>query len=146
MTRDTPTSNTASHRFGVSKQKHLTGTPSMKYVFPAILAVCMVSPDVSYALPDNGGRNITSSSGKYFLIGNEIKINGESFYVTMEDNLTIISHPKWSIMGFGEDLRIAKMDLKESAEIIAPDYIYASDSDLTPEAIGLKEFLIKFLG
>lgn len=75
-----------------------------------------------------------------------ITIEGEVFNCLQEDGWVMITHPKWSIMGVGEDVESARKDLKDTASIVASDYIDEKDSNLTPEAIRLKAFLIKYLG
>jgi hypothetical protein len=51
----------------------------------------------------------------------------------------------WSLIGYGENLYEAEKDLFSNIQIIADDYIDEPDSNLTLDAIDLKEFLLKVL-
>ncbi len=75
-----------------------------------------------------------------------ITIEGEVFNCLQEDGWVMITHPKWSIMGVGEDVEAARKDLRDTASIVVSDYVDEEDLNLTSEAIKLKAFLIKYLG
>lgn len=73
---------------------------------------------------------------------NEIEVNEEIFNYELHGNNILITHPVWSLTGFGENLFQAIKDLHENMREVKEDYIYDFDSQLTDDAIELKSFLL----
>lgn len=73
----------------------------------------------------------------------EIELYGAIFNYELQDGNILITHPVWSLIGFGENLFQAQRDLYENMREIKGDFIYEFDSQLTDDAIELKEFLIR---
>ena len=75
----------------------------------------------------------------------KLYINREIFDYHEDGELCWISHPKWSLAGFGDNLQEALNDFKKSATIISPSFLFEDESKFSAEAIKLKKFLSNFL-
>ncbi|MEX0780085.1 MAG: hypothetical protein WD491_09720 [Balneolales bacterium] len=75
----------------------------------------------------------------------EVEIEGEIFLCEVNDEGVYITHPVWSLTGFGENLYEARKDMFNDMKIIASEYVNEYDSALTFEAINLKNFLLRVL-
>lgn len=91
------------------------------------------------------------SSYEYFFIQNVIKerithkIKEEKFIIEFENELCYLSHPKWSLVGMGNNLCEAEIDLIKEAKIIAPNFINVPINSLNNEALRLRDFLFKLI-
>ena len=77
------------------------------------------------------------------IIKKSIFIYNEEFFLENDNNMIIISHPRWSLIGQGTTLYDA---IKNMNELAFEVYISLADdktSDLTLEAYNLREFLFK---
>jgi hypothetical protein len=72
---------------------------------------------------------------------NTVSLFGECFEVMVSDGTFIIRHPKWSLVGMGENPGDAFHSLLGQAKEIAPFYVSESDESLSPDAIELKHYL-----
>jgi len=71
------------------------------------------------------------------------EIDGEAFLIEHEHGLIWVSHPRWSLVGYGKTLFEAeKMMLDEAAEF-ATDLIQIPISDLSPSAIEFRNYLLE---
>jgi hypothetical protein len=124
-----------------------TGSSIKTYVFTMAIATAISTPSVSYLAQRFGEecRMSAWSTVQYHSQSCPIHIDGEIFNVVVEDGLTLITHPKWSIMGVAENLADAKKDLRLNAELVASEYLDEDDSALTDQAVNFKNFLIKYL-
>ena len=75
----------------------------------------------------------------------EIEIHGEIFNYENQKEGILIFHPKWSLLGYGENMFQAQKDLIDNMKIIADDYIGEPYSNLTKDARDLKDYLISIL-
>lgn len=76
-----------------------------------------------------------------------IKILGEEFDLDKDDNNSfIISHPKWSILGWGFTYESAHSHLLEQIETTKNFYKDIPDEDFTEQGLKFKQWLmtIKF--
>lgn len=79
------------------------------------------------------------------LINKTIDINEVEFNIDFENGEFIISHPKWSLIGCGNTLYDATIDMFSEAKNILHNYLETPLSNLTIDAIQFREFLIKLL-
>lgn len=70
-----------------------------------------------------------------------ITIHRETFELEREDGMFYISHPKWSLVGMGEDVIQAVSSLFENAKLKAEYYLHEDDLNLSEEAIRFKAYL-----
>lgn len=75
----------------------------------------------------------------------DYEYKGERFDIKKENGLLYISHPKWSLVGMGDTLLDAEIDMINGAKIIADDYINVPESTLSQEAVNLKRYLLKII-
>lgn len=79
------------------------------------------------------------------LTDNEIvkkyKIHGEEFNIYADGENLIITHPRWSISGFGKTLIDAERNLFKEAKEVLEHYNKYSISELSNDAKLMKDFL-----
>ena len=68
-------------------------------------------------------------------------IFNEHFRWYKEDGQYFIEHPKWSLVGMGENLQDAHRDLLEEISITREHFINIPDEELTEEAKRMKYWL-----
>lgn len=73
-------------------------------------------------------------------------IYGEEFNLEILKSKIYLTHPKWSFVGEGNHLIEAEMDVIEQVHEIADDYIHISPSNLTFEALKMRDFIFKVIG
>lgn len=124
-----------------------SGSSIKTYVTTMVIVTAISTPLVSYSAQSIGEQSPMSTWLPMQCLTQScpIHIDGEMFNVSVEDGLTMITHPKWSIMGVGSNLSEAKEDLRLNAELVSSEYLYEDDSALTDQAVNFKRFLIKYL-
>jgi hypothetical protein len=75
-----------------------------------------------------------------------VQIEGEEFLLTKEDGYIFLSHPDWSITGFGENLAEAEIHLKRRIQEMYKEYLSTSATDMTVRALDLRSFLLRVYG
>ena len=75
-----------------------------------------------------------------------IQILGEVFRLETDGDLGIvISHPKWSLMGYGSSVAEAERMLMDYARDLAETMVDDTPSEYTKEGNRLREFVLRFL-
>ena len=69
----------------------------------------------------------------------------EEFDIVFEDEYIYLSHPKWSLTGMGKTLIDAERDLLKEAKESLIHYQKYAGSELTEDALEMKEYLIKIV-
>lgn len=75
----------------------------------------------------------------------DYEYKGERFKIYRKNGLIYISHPKWSLVGMGDTLLKAELDMLEDAKLIADEYINQPDTELSTQAIKFKQYLLKII-
>lgn len=75
-----------------------------------------------------------------------VTIAGEDFLLSREDGYIFLSHPEWSITGFGKSLLDAERHLKQRIQRMYSDLLETPASEMTIRALDLRDFLIKIYG
>ena len=75
-----------------------------------------------------------------------VKIAGEEFLLSREDGYIFLSHPEWSVTGFGESLLDAERHLKQRVQRMYSDFLTTPASEMTLRALDLRDFLLKIYG
>ncbi|MDR8390639.1 hypothetical protein NC796_05790 [Aliifodinibius sp. S!AR15-10] len=106
--------------------------------------------DLNKVLPDSlGSSEEKNDSNKNVELKRTVQLEytykGERFNLDRKNGLIYISHPKWSLVGMGETLLKAEIDMLKDARLIADEYISQSDSELSKEAQKLKQYLLKII-
>ncbi|MDE0358797.1 MAG: hypothetical protein OXN92_13825 [Gammaproteobacteria bacterium] len=75
-----------------------------------------------------------------------IQLLGERFNVELDDELgVVVSHHKWSLMGYGDSIAKAEEMLMNYARELAEAMIDDSPSEYTEEGNRLRDFVLAFL-
>lgn len=75
-------------------------------------------------------------------ISKSIKLFNQVFDFLNEDGVITLTHPKWSLVGIGDDLLSAERNLVENAKILADGYFQLPINELTLEAIEFRNYLL----
>jgi hypothetical protein len=68
---------------------------------------------------------------------------GQEFEVHVEDDEIILTHPTWSLSGMGKSFLEAERNLIQESKIALEHYINIPDSQLSEEAIKMKDFILQ---
>lgn len=107
--------------------------------------VLTVTPAVA---DDTGleGDFVLDPAGASWRPAPSIEVLGERFDVGVDDELgVVISHRKWSLMGFGGSLGEAEKMLMDYAGDLAESIVDDSPLEYTEEGNRLREFVLRFL-
>ena len=75
-----------------------------------------------------------------------IQLLGERFNVELDDELgVVISHPRWSLMGYGRSLAEADKMLMNYAQDLAESIVDDSPFEYTDEGNRMRDFVLGFL-
>ena len=75
-----------------------------------------------------------------------IQLLGTTFHVELDDELgVVVSHPKWSLMGYGPTLVAAERMLMDYARELAETMVGDSPVEYTAEGNRLRVFALRFL-
>ncbi|MDE0249064.1 MAG: hypothetical protein OXO56_14205 [Gammaproteobacteria bacterium] len=75
-----------------------------------------------------------------------IQLLGETFHVELDDELgVVVSHHKWSLMGYGYSIAKAEEMLMNYARELAESMIDDSPIEYTEEGNRLRDFVLEFL-
>lgn len=82
---------------------------------------------------------------KNHIINKTIEINGELFDIEIEEKTFVLTHPQWSIIGTGNTLYDAILDLINEAKTILKNYISVPITEMNEDAIYFREFLFRLV-
>lgn len=71
------------------------------------------------------------------------QIGNEQFNLEFTRDGVFISHPTWSLVGYGNTPHEAKVDLMHEAELARSTYVHCSIEDLTNSACRFRQWLIE---
>jgi hypothetical protein len=71
----------------------------------------------------------------------QVTIAGEYFAINHEGDAVVLSHPRWSLLGVGEDIGSALTDLITEARDVRDAMRGLPDPTLSAEALRLKSYL-----
>ncbi|OIO16359.1 MAG: hypothetical protein AUJ54_11530 [Ignavibacteria bacterium CG1_02_37_35] len=90
-------------------------------------------------------KSFYSASSKSIIIKDSINICDESFLLEKEDNHYYLSHPKWSLVGMGQNLYEAEIDLLKEAKELLKDMRELPTESLSKEALNLLDYLFSIV-
>lgn len=75
----------------------------------------------------------------------DYEYKGERFELHLKNGKVYLNHPEWSLVGMGDTLLDAELDMINEAKIIAEEYINVPDTKLSRGAQNLKMYLLKIV-